>query len=155
MEHEATPTLLPVPGVDLAAYRNKLIERFSNPEVKDTLARLCAESSDRIPKWLVPVIQQRLADGGDVTLSAAIVASWARYAEGVDESGEPINVVDPLKDQLIPIAKSQRENPLAFLQNKQLFGSLAEDERFTKPYLAALNSLHKNGAHATVSALAQ
>lgn len=155
MEHEATPTLLPVPGVDLAAYRNKLIERFSNPEVKDTLARLCAESSDRIPKWLVPVIQQRLADGGDVTLSAAIVASWARYAEGVDESGEPINVVDPLKDQLIPIAKSQRENPLAFVQNKQLFGSLAEDERFTKPYLAALNSLHKNGAHATVSALAQ
>jgi mannitol 2-dehydrogenase len=41
------------------------------------------------------------------------------------------------------------------VQNKQLFGSLAEDERFTKPYLAALNSLYKNGAHATVSALAQ
>jgi len=155
MENEATPTLLPVPGVDLAAYRNKLIERFSNPEVKDTLARLCAESSDRIPKWLVPVIQQRLADGGDVTLSSSIVASWARYAEGVDEAGEPINVVDPLKDQLIPIAKSQRENPLAFVQNTQLFGALAEDERFTKPYLAALSSLYKNGAHATVSALAQ
>lgn len=153
MEEEATPTLLPVPGVDLDAYRHMLIERFSNPEVKDTLARLCAESSDRIPKWLVPVIHERLAQGGDVTLSAAIVASWARYAEGVDEDGEPINVVDPLKDELIPIAKSQRVRPLAFIENRQLFGNLVDNENFTKPYLAALNSLFEHGAHATVEAL--
>ena len=50
MDREATPTLSPVPGVDLDAYKHTLIERFANPEVRDTLARLCAESSDRIPK---------------------------------------------------------------------------------------------------------
>lgn len=155
MENEATPTLLPVPGVDLDDYRKTLIARFSNPEVKDTLARLCAESSDRIPKWLVPVIHERLAQGGDVTLSAAIVASWARYAEAVDEQGEPINVVDPLKEELIPIAKSQRVRPLAFVENRQLFGNLVDNEKFTKPYLAALNSLFENGAHATVEALSR
>ena len=153
MEEEATPTLLPVPGVNLDDYRKTLIARFSNPEVKDTLARLCAESSDRIPKWLVPVIHDRLAQGGDVTLSAAIVASWARYAEGIDEQGVEINVVDPLRDQLMPIARSQREHPLAFIENRQLFGNLVEDEKFTKPYLGALNSLFENGAHATVAAL--
>lgn len=155
MEYEATPTLLPVPGVDLDDYRKTLIARFSNPEVKDTLARLCAESSDRIPKWLVPVIHERLAQGGDVTLSAAIVASWARYAEGVDEQGQPINVVDPLKDELVPIAKSQREHPLAFVENRQLFGNLVDNQNFTKPYLAALNSLFEVGAHATVEALSK
>lgn len=155
MEREATPTLLPVPGVDLNGYRQTLIERFSNPEVKDTLARLCAESSDRIPKWLVPVIHERLAQGGDVTLSAAIVASWARYAEGEDENGQPIDVVDPLKDQLVPIAKTQREHPLAFIENRQLFGDLVDDARFTKPYLETLNSLFTIGAHATVEALAK
>ena len=151
MDNEATPTLRPVPGIDLTAYKHMLIERFSNPEVRDTLVRLCAESSDRIPKWLVPVIHDQLAQDGDVTLSAAIVASWARYAEGVDEQGEPINVVDPLKDELIPIALSQRENPLAFIQNKQLFGNLSENEKFTAPYLAALESLFTRGAHETVS----
>ena len=57
MDLEATPTLAPVPGVDLEQYKHQLIERFANPEVRDTLARLCAESSDRIPKWLVPVIR--------------------------------------------------------------------------------------------------
>lgn len=97
------------------------------------------------------MIHDRLAQNGDVTLSAAIVASWARYAEGTDEQGEPINVVDPLKDELIPIAKSQRENPLAFVQNKKLFGNLSEDDRFTVPYLDALHSMFTRGAHETVS----
>ena len=154
MDNEATPTLRPVPGIDLDAYKHMLIERFSNPEVRDTLARLCAESSDRIPKWLVPVIREQLARGGDVTRSAAIVASWARYAEGIDEEGNEIVVVDPLKDQLVPIAKSQRSNPLAFIQNESLFGDLAKNETFSTAYLAALNSLFENGAHKTVQALA-
>ena len=60
MDREGTPTLAPVPGVDLDDYKATLIERFSNPEVRDTVARLCAESSDRIPKWLLPVIRHNL-----------------------------------------------------------------------------------------------
>jgi mannitol 2-dehydrogenase len=153
MNKEATPTLRPVPGVDLDLYKRELIERFSNSQVKDTVARLAAESSDRIPKWLLPVIIEQLAADRDVTLSAAIVASWARYAEGVDEVGKPIVVVDSLKDELIAIAKTQHLNPLAFIENKQLFGELAADERFTKPYLAALDSLHKVGAQKTLAGL--
>ncbi|GAA3190928.1 hypothetical protein GCM10020255_090120 [Rhodococcus baikonurensis] len=77
MNLEATPTLDPVPGVDLDQYKKTLIERFSNPQVRDTIARLCAESSDRIPKWLLPVIRTQLDTGGPINLSTAIVASWA------------------------------------------------------------------------------
>ena len=96
MDCEATPTLPPVPGVDLQEYKYTLIERFSNPQVGDTIARLCAQSSDRIPKWVLPVIRQQLATGGELWRSAAVVASWARYAEGLDDHGEPIEVVDRL-----------------------------------------------------------
>lgn len=150
MDKEATPTLDPVPGVDLESYKAELIERFANPEVQDTVARLAAESSDRIPKWLLPVIRERLAQGGDVRLSAAIVASWARYAEGIDESGQPIAVVDPLRDELIPIAQSQVRNPAAFIENRKLFGDLVDDERFREPYLAALEHLQQDGARDTL-----
>ena len=151
MDEEATPTLDPVEGVDLDFYKAQLIERFSNPEVRDTIARLCAESSDRIPKWLLPVVWDRLASGGSVSMSAAIVASWARYAEGVDETGHPINVVDPLKDVLVPIAQSQRDQPLAFLGNRELFGDLVDDPRFTTPYLQVLDLLHNEGSRATLA----
>jgi mannitol 2-dehydrogenase len=150
MDCEATPTLEPVPGVDLEDYKDTLIERFSNPEVRDTIARLCAESSDRIPKWLLPVVRAQRARGGEIARSAAIVASWARYAEGVDEHGEPIEVVDRQRDRLMALAARQREEPLAFIRNRELFGDLVEDERFVDAYLTALGSLHERGALATL-----
>lgn len=153
MDNEATPTLSPVPGVDLGEYKNQLIERFSNPEVQDTVARLAAESSDRIPKWLLPVVRELLAQGKEVPLSAAIVASWARYDEAIDEKGNPIRVVDSLREELIAIAQTQRTNPLAFIENKKLFGELADDSRFAQPYLDALESLHTVGAQKTLQGL--
>jgi mannitol 2-dehydrogenase len=153
MDEEATPTLPPVPGVDLEEYKHTLIERFSNPQVRDTIARLCAESSDRIPKWLLPVIRQQLATGGEIRRSAAVVASWARYAEGIDEQGEPIEVVDRLRDSLMPLARRQREDPDAFIANRDMFGDLVDNERFVAAYRSALASLHQRGARATLEAL--
>ncbi|HEY9263284.1 MAG TPA: mannitol dehydrogenase family protein [Mycobacterium sp.] len=153
MDSEATPTLKPVPGIDLSDYKRTLIERFANPGVRDTIARLCADSSDRIPKWLLPVIRANLDTGEPIRLSAAIVASWARYAEAVDEQGEPIEVVDQLADSLIPIAQSQREKPLAFIENEALFGDLARQPRFVEAYRWALDTLHRDGARATLERL--
>ena len=103
-----------MPGIDLDAYKHQLIERFSNPEVRDTVARLCAESSDRIPKWLVPVIRHNLAAGGGDRAVGRRRGRWARYAEGVDEQGEPIEVVDRLA-KAAASAPAQREDPLAFV----------------------------------------
>jgi mannitol 2-dehydrogenase len=153
MDKEATPTLSPVPGVDLDEYKHTLIERFSNPEVRDTIARLCAESSDRIPKWLLPVIREQLSQGGQISRSAAVVASWARYAEGIDEQGQPIEVVDPLKEELMALAARDREDPDAFIANRRVFGDLVDDKRFVVAYRSALTSLHEHGARATLQSL--
>jgi mannitol 2-dehydrogenase len=153
MDVEATPTLAPVPGVDLDQYKPNLIERFSNGQVRDTVARLCAESSDRIPKWLLPVIQHNLEHDGEITLSAAVVASWARYAEGVDEDGRPIEVVDRLRDTVMAAAQEQRADVLAFVRNRELFGDIVDDARFTSAYVSALDSLHDKGARKTLEEL--
>jgi mannitol 2-dehydrogenase len=153
MTHEATPTLRPVPGIDLDAYRRELIARFSNPHIRDTLARLAFDGSERLTKWLLPVVRDNLAAGGEVRRSAAVVAGWARYSEGVDEQGEPIEIADRRRDTLTAKARRQREDPLAFLADRELFGDLVDDERFTGPYLAALASLHRRGARVTLEAL--
>ena len=152
MDHEATPTLAPVPGVDLQQYKHQLIERFANPEIRDTLARLCAESSDRIPKWLLPVIREQLATGGEIGRSTLVVAAWARYAEGQDEQGQPIEVVDRLAEQLTERARRQRKEPLLFISDRDLFGDLIDNERFVTAYRLALDSLHDRGARATLQA---
>jgi len=154
MDCEATPTLAPVPGVDLEGYKHTLIERFSNPQVRDTIARLCAESSDRIPKWLLPVVRAQLVNGGEIRRSAAVVASWARYAEGFDEAGQPIEVVDRLRDTLMRLARRQYEDPDAFIANRDVFGDLVDQKPFVSAYRSALTSLHQRGARATLESLA-
>jgi mannitol 2-dehydrogenase len=153
MDRDATPTLLPVPGVDVEGYKEQLLERLSNPEIRDTLARLCADTSNRIPKWLVPIVTANLRAGRDVSLSAAIIASWARYAEGVDERGVTIAVVDPLASTLTARARAYPTNRIAFLQAPDLFGDLARHNSFVEPYLNALALLHTSGAAATLGLL--
>ena len=154
MTQEAIPTLRPVPGIDLNHYANQLIERFSNPEVGDTLTRLCADTSDLIPKFLLPVVREQLAAGGPVIRSVAVVASWARYAEGTDEAGRQHEIDDVLAPRLQAAARRQRSHPAAFLDdNRHIFGELADDPRFTRPYLAILTSIHERGVRDTFTDL--
>lgn len=151
MLEEGKPTLDPLPDTDVDEYARTLISRFTNKYVKDTVPRLCAESSDRIPKWLVPVVQDNLRDGGQVELSAAIVASWARYAEGIDEEGKAIQIVDNAEDKVRAAAQAQLAgDELAFLRDRDFFGDLVDDERFTTPYLETLRSLHEVGSKKTL-----
>jgi mannitol 2-dehydrogenase len=153
MRQEAAPTLGPVPGVDLDEYMQTLLERFANPEIRDTLARLGTDASDRIPKFLLPVVRDNLAAGGKVALSAGIVASWARFAEGVDENGVPFEVADPLRDALAERARAQRTDPLAFLENTEIFGTLGAEARFRDEFQHTLADLHDHGAEKALESL--
>ncbi|TKJ32838.1 mannitol dehydrogenase family protein [Blastococcus sp. CCUG 61487] len=150
MDEEATPTLPPVPGIDLDSYKADLIGRFANPNMRDTLARLCAESSDRIPKFLLPVLRANLASGEEIRCSVAVLAGWARYAEGVDDAGRPIQVVDPLRDRLVAAALRQDEDPLAFVSDRELFGDLVDDARFAATYREVLGLLRSRGTRAAL-----
>jgi mannitol 2-dehydrogenase len=153
----ANPTLpartAPHPA-STGAYKRTLIERFSDACVADTVARLCADGSDRLPTWLLPVIREQLDRGGEIRRSAAIVASWARNAEGVDEQGAAIEVVDRRRDRLVPAARRQREHPTSFIEVREVFGDIAEDARFVEAYPRTLELLHERGARATLAALA-
>ncbi|CAA9378555.1 MAG: Multiple polyol-specific dehydrogenase [uncultured Nocardioides sp.] len=153
MDEEASPTLGPLPGVDVAAYKSTLLDRFANPTIRDSLARICADTSDRVPVFLLPVVREQLAGDGNVDISALAVAAWARYAEGIDEQGVPITVVDPLRDRLMSAAAQQATAPLAFLRVTEVFGDLAEDRRFAEAYVNALSSLHRVGARRTIEHL--
>ncbi|PFG30103.1 mannitol dehydrogenase family protein [Paramicrobacterium agarici] len=154
MNIDATPTLKPVPGLDIETYKPQLIERFSNPGIRDTVARLCAESSDRIPKWLLPVVRDQLAmPEPHVQFAAAIVASWARYAEGVDEQGEPIDVVDRLKERVMAAAQRYPDDKHGFLRDEELFGNLVDEPVFVEAYDRVLSSLQEVGARETLRML--
>ncbi|RBY90840.1 mannitol dehydrogenase family protein [Blastococcus sp. TF02A-26] len=153
LDEEATPTLAPVPGIDLRRYKAELVGRFANPQVRDTLDRIRENASDRIPQFLLPVIRANLARGGDVRRAATVLAAWARTAEGADDAGLPLALSDPRAEALGARADTQGADPLAFLADRDVFGDLADDERFAAVYTDALTSLRERGARATVQDL--
>ncbi|MCW2699616.1 MAG: mannitol dehydrogenase-like protein [Blastococcus sp.] len=155
IDEEAVPTLTPIAGVDAHAYGRTVIERFSNPQLRDPLSRICADTSDRIPTFLLPVVTSQLASGGRVEVCAAVVASWARYAEGVDEHGAPIDVKDPRRDALMAAARRYAVSPTAFLEERAVFGTLAQSQEFVTQYTSALDRLHADGARAVVRSLSR
>ncbi|RZU32146.1 mannitol dehydrogenase family protein [Blastococcus saxobsidens] len=146
MRLEATPTLPPVPGTDLAEYRRTLLERFANPAVSDTLARNCAEGSERLATFVLPVIREQLASGGPIDLAVLAVAAWARYAGGTDEDGAPIPVVDARLARLAPLLRQPDGDRLAVLAVGEIFGDLGADERFRRSYARAAELLDRFGA---------
>ncbi|NCB72338.1 MAG: hypothetical protein EOM45_11260, partial [Clostridia bacterium] len=54
---EVGETLLPIPGYDFEAYKDQLIERFSNPYCSDTLLRLAQDGSKKFANALVPALR--------------------------------------------------------------------------------------------------
>lgn len=138
-ELEAQPTLQPVPGVDLAEYRATLISRFSNPGVRDTIARQCLQTSTTIPNFLLPIIRDQLASGGDITRGAATVAAWAEFAT---ESGG-WTITDRRRDAVH--ARAVDPDPLAFIEDDELFGDLAHDEQFREAFGTARGLIRERG----------
>jgi mannitol 2-dehydrogenase len=151
LQLEARPTVPDVPGVDLDDYVAELLARFGNPAIGDTVARLCASASDKIPKWVLPVVRENVTAGRPVTLAAALIASWARYAEGTDEAGQPIEIVDALRDELTSRASRQHTDRLSFVANERVFGDLARQPAFAEPYARALDSFQRLGALNTLA----
>ncbi|HEY5783246.1 MAG TPA: mannitol dehydrogenase family protein [Microlunatus sp.] len=78
---------LSLPSEDVAAYRRALLVRFSNPRMRDYLARIAADGSQKLPVRTLPVVHAerqagRLPRGGATTLAA-----WVLHLRGL---GAPV-----------------------------------------------------------------
>lgn len=152
MDVEVTPIVPPVPGIDLAQYKSTLIERFANPAIRDTLARLGTEGSARIPKFVVPSISEELQRSGPIKLLSLTVASWFRYLSGNDDAGKPMPMNDPMLPQLQEAAIAGKKDPRPLLAMRQLFSEeLVTNPRFVKEVGDALASFYDKGAAATLA----
>jgi fructuronate reductase/mannitol 2-dehydrogenase len=141
-----------VPGIDLAGYQQTLLERFANPKIRDQVARICTDGSDRMPKFLLPSLAEALQQGRPHRLLTLAVAGWLRYLRGVDEAGQEIAIADRLSGELRARANEGRDDPRPVLSLRSIFGELGRDEAFVAELAAALRELDASGAKATLSA---
>jgi mannitol 2-dehydrogenase len=150
MEIEVTPLLPAVEGIDLAAYKRTLIERFSNPTIRDQLSRIGTEGSARIPKFVLPSVREQLERGGPIARLSFIVACWFRYLNGRSESGAEMPLIDPHGERLRGHALRGGADAGPLLSLRELFGELADEPRFTAQVREDLARLYRDGVRAAL-----
>lgn len=152
LDAEAKTSLAPVPGLDVDDYINTLIDRFSNPQIRDQVARLCQDGSGKLPKFLLPTMRTQLAQDGPLELGALLLATWCQYLLGVSDAKNAIEVApDPLLDRGVAAATASLEDSKAFLEFSQVFDEeLAGNARFAAAFDSALENLRNLGVRSAI-----
>jgi fructuronate reductase len=143
MDQEITPTLPPVPGLDLDKYKTTVIERFANPAIKDRWERICSDGSHKLANQLLPIVRERIAAGKSYGGLAVATAAWIRYLLGNYANGQPYVVQDPMAEKLQTLAQSGGKNPTSILAVQKIFGDdLCMNQDFVKQVGTALEKFY-------------
>ena len=153
---EVTPVLAKPHGVDLAAYREALVQRFANPALPHRTQQIAMDGSQKLPQRILATIRDNLAVDRPIDLATLAVAGWMRYVYGEDERGKPIAVSDPYAPTFASIAAAHRGDPAAFAQRLFALRSIFDEDlhnepRFTAPVTRWLTHLFADGAAKTVA----
>ncbi len=143
---EIVPHVDPVPGMTPQEYVDLIDRRFANREIRDTTRRVAFDGSSRHTGFVLPVIRDALKAGTPIEGLALTEALWARMCEGTREDGTTIEPNDPIWDDLQQAARAARERPRAWLDQKRIYGDLAEASRFADAFDAWLARIWSDGA---------
>ncbi|WP_323764795.1 mannitol dehydrogenase family protein [Marinovum sp.] len=147
---EIAPHVKEVPGMTPQGYVDLVDRRFSNPRIRDTVRRVAFDGSSRQTGFLLPVVRDALAAGTAVDGLALSQALWCRMCAGSREDGSTIEPNDPDWDQLNAAALAAKDDPQAWLEQRQYYGDLADDARFSEAFGRWLELIWSDGVEAAL-----
>ena len=143
MRREVIPVLTPIPGIDFDDYLSTGARRFSNPALGDTIARLCQDASNRLPKFVLPTVSDALEQGTPIEGLALEIAFWSRLCATAADLG--IDLQDLRSNQLTSAARAARSDPTAFLGLSEVFGDLGQSRRLEEAFTRQLEEVSSRG----------
>jgi len=149
-ETEVAPYIDAVPGMTPIAYIDLIDRRFSNPEIVDTVRRVAFDGSSRQTGFVLPTLRDALGKGAAMDGLALSQALWARMCEGTREDGSFIKANDPVWGQLSSAGKAARIDPRAWLEQREIYGDLTDNQRFQQIFTHWLTLIWSDGAVAAI-----
>lgn len=131
--HDAIPVLhtpeKPCP-IDLAAYRDVVLDRFGNAAICDTNQRVAMDGFSKIPGFITPTIRERLARGASIDSVAVLPALFLAYLQRWHAGQIAYTYQDQAMDPAVAHAMCEAPDPVAaFAADPTLWGELAGDTR--------------------------
>jgi mannitol 2-dehydrogenase len=150
--NQVTPLIPVLPGTNLAEYKAILLQRFSNPTLRDQITRVCAQGSSKLSKFILPSLEELLQRHLPVHWLVLVVASWLHYSKGRDEQGRVLEIRDEaactLQQQLLA---SGSDAPLGRSTLEFVLGPrLSRHPGLVQQLQAALSRLAREGVRVTL-----
>lgn len=149
---EIAPHVHAVPGMKPEAYLDLIVQRFANPEIIDTVRRVAFDGSSRHTGFLLPTLREAIVQGTPIEGFALSQAIWARMCAATREDGTMIEPNDPLWDKLNAAALAAKEKPQVWLEQRELYGDLAENAAFCACFDKWLRLIWTHGTAAALQA---
>jgi D-arabinitol 4-dehydrogenase len=124
--------------IDLATYRDVVLERFGNPHVRDTNQRVAMDGFSKIPGFIVPTLRERLAAGASIDSTAMLPALFFAFLGRWHRGELAYAYQDGVMDPAAAHAFFSATDPLAaFCADPLLWGPLAGNEALVGAVRAA------------------
>ena len=150
MKEEIIPHVNPLPDISPEQYFESILNRFLNPEIKDTTRRVAFDGSSRHSLFLVPSINDSIKNNMSLKGLALAQAIWAKMCKGVREDNSMIENNDPIWETLNTYAIDTKNNPLKWFDLKEVYGNLDHDQSFKELFIKWLKNLEELGVEKTI-----
>ncbi len=126
---DVIPCLTPSP-IDLARYRDVVLDRFGNAAIRDTNQRVAMDGFSKIPGFIAPTIRERLARGESIASVAMLPALFLAYLQRWHRGQIAYTYQDQAMDVTAAHAICESADPVtAFCADSVLWGPTANDPR--------------------------
>ncbi|MCF2904230.1 mannitol dehydrogenase family protein [Octadecabacter sp. CECT 8868] len=149
---EIVPNVAAPDGVDLAGYSDALFDRYANQNIRHKTWQIAMDGSQKLPQRMFGTLRETYQAGRSAPMLTLAVAAWIKYVGGMDETGAPIDVRDPLADKLrdvLDAALSPADKVAAVLAIREIVpADLAP--RLSPPVTAAAQDVWALGTRAAI-----
>ena len=118
-------------GIDLLTYRDVVLQRFTNPYIKDTNQRVAADGFSKIPAMITPTMIECYQRGVVPEATAMLPALFFVFMQKWHANTLPYEYQDGILDESSVHAMFEASDPISvYSQDKALFGELAGRAEF-------------------------
>lgn len=112
--------------INLAQYRDVVLDRFGNPAIADTNQRVAMDAFSKIPGMIAPTIRDQLARGGSFDSVAMLPALFLAYLQRWHAGQIPYTYQDQAMDPAVAHAICDAADPVAaYAADTTLWGEMA------------------------------
>ena len=121
---EVRQTLVPLPGIDLDSYSTTIVRRFSNPAIRDQVARICSQGCAKIAEFILPSLLDLVASGMLPQVIPVVLATWL-YDMALHDRESPGSIDDSALESLRPFLAAGGSDATRALSAPSLLGERA------------------------------